>query len=148
MKRSQINSSIETAMEVFNKLGLNLPPFAFWTADEWDKKGKEVDEIRKAGIGWDVTDFGQNNFELIGRMLFTLRNAYRQEDGNFTKVYAEKFILDPPNQHAPLHFHYSKMEDIINRAGGNILIKFIRELLTGSVLTKISQFKLMVRLAN
>ena len=126
MKRSQINSSIETAMKVFEKLGLNLPPFAFWTADEWDKKGREVDEIRKAGLGWDVTDFGQGNFELIGRTLFTLRNAYRQENGVFTKVYAEKFILDPPNQHAPLHFHYSKMEDIINRAGGNILIKLYK----------------------
>ena len=87
MKRSEINRSIVTAMEVFKKLGINLPPFAFWTADEWDKKGHEVDEIRNAGLGWDVTDFGQNNFELIGRTLFTLRNGYRQEkDGEFTKV--------------------------------------------------------------
>ena len=121
MKRSQINNSIETAMKVFKKLGINLPPFAFWPADEWNKKGKEADEIRKTGLGWDVTDFGQDNFELIGRTLFTLRNGYRQND-KFNKVYAEKFILDPPRQHAPLHFHYSKMEDIINRAGGNILI--------------------------
>jgi D-lyxose ketol-isomerase len=107
MKRSQINSSIETAMEVFEKLGLNLPPFAFWTVNEWDKKGKEADEIRKAGIGWDVTDFGQNNFELIGRTLFTLRNGYRKEDGEFTKVYEENFILYPPKHHSPLHFHFS-----------------------------------------
>ncbi|MBU8902716.1 MAG: D-lyxose/D-mannose family sugar isomerase [Victivallales bacterium] len=121
MKRSQINSSIETAMKVFKKLGLNLPPFAFWTVEDWKNKGSEVDEIRKAGLGWDVTDFGQGNFELIGRTLFTLRNAYKQ-DGNHSKVYAEKFILDPPRQHAPLHFHRSKMEDIVNRAGGNILI--------------------------
>jgi hypothetical protein len=121
MKRSQINNSIETAMKVFKKLAINLPPFAFWTADEWDNKGVEANEIRRAGLGWDVTDFGQNNFELIGRTLFTLRNAYRK-DGKFSKVYAEKFILDPPRQHAPLHFHFSKMEDIINRAGGNILI--------------------------
>ena len=123
MKRSEINRSIETAMEVFKRLEINLPSFAFWTADEWDKKGHEVDEIRNAGLGWDVTDFGQDNFELVGRTLFTLRNGYRQEEnGKFTKVYAEKFILDPPNQHAPLHFHYSKMEDIICRAGGNVLI--------------------------
>ncbi len=121
MKRSQINSSIETAINVFKHFGLNLPPFAFWTVNDWDKKGKEVDEIRKAGLGWDVTDFGQGNFELIGRTLFTLRNAYKQ-DGNHSKVYSEKFILDPPRQHAPLHFHRSKMEDIINRAGGNVLI--------------------------
>ena len=54
MKRSLINNSIETAMKAFKNLGLNLPSFAFWTVDDWDKKGKEVDEIRKAGIGWDV----------------------------------------------------------------------------------------------
>lgn len=123
MKRSQINNSIETAMKVFKKLGINLPPFAFWSADEWRHKGREADEIRNAGLGWDVTDFGQDNFELIGRTLFTLSNGYRRDkNGEFSKVYAEKFILDPPEQHAPLHFHYSKMEDIINRAGGNILI--------------------------
>jgi hypothetical protein len=26
-------------------------------------------------------------------------------------------------QYAPMHFHWSKMEDIINRGGGNVLIK-------------------------
>ncbi len=123
MKRSQINSSIETAMEVFKSLGINLPPFAFWTAEEWNRKGHEADEIRNADLGWDVTDFGQNNFTEVGRTLFTLRNGFRQaKEGNFSKVYAEKFILDPPRQHAPLHFHWSKMEDIICRAGGNVLI--------------------------
>ena len=123
MKRSQINRSIETAIEVFKTLGINLPPFAFWSTENWECKGHEADEIRKAGIGWDVTDFGQGNFAEIGRTLFTLRNGYRLDDkGNFSKVYAEKFILDPPRQHAPLHFHRSKMEDIINRAGGNVLI--------------------------
>ena len=122
MKRSEIDTSIETAKQVFAAVGLSLPPFAFWSVAEWKKKGPETDEIRKAMLGWDVTDFGRDQFDQLGRTLFTLRNGYRQNNA-YNKIYAEKFILDPPNQKPPLHFHRSKMEDIIVRAGGNLLIK-------------------------
>ena len=114
MKRSEINKAIETAKQVFAAIGLNLPPFAFWTVSDWKKKGPEANEIRKAMLGWDVTDFGRGQFDSLGRTLFTLRNGYRK-NGQFSKCYAEKFILDPPNQCPPLHFHRSKMEDIINK---------------------------------
>lgn len=122
MKRSTINQTIEIAKEVFAKMGMRLPPFAYWTVDDWQTKGPEADGIRKAMLGWDVTDFGQDQFERIGRTLFTLRNAYRKDDGELTQCYSEKLILDPPNQSPPLHFHKSKMEDIINRGGGNLLV--------------------------
>lgn len=122
MKRSEINQSIEVAKEVFAAVGLHLPPFAYWTVEDWKSKGRDADEIRRAMLGWDVTDFGKGRFEEWGRTLFTLRNGYRRE-GGFSKSYAEKFILDPPNQKPPLHFHRSKMEDIINRGGGSILIR-------------------------
>jgi D-lyxose ketol-isomerase len=122
MKRSEINRMIEIAKKVFTGAGLRLPPFAFWTVEDWKTKGPEADEIRRAMLGWDVTDFGLGKFAEFGRVLFTLRNGYRK-DGAFTKSYAEKFILDPPNQKPPLHFHRSKMEDIINRGLGNIQIR-------------------------
>jgi len=123
IKRSEINRMIEIAKEVFAAAGLRLPPFAFWTADDWSAKGPETEEIRRAMLGWDVTDFGLGNFAEYGRVLFTLRNGYRK-DGVLTKNYAEKFILDPPNQKPPLHFHRSKMEDIVNRGGaGNIQVR-------------------------
>ena len=122
MKRSEVNKSIETAKKVFNAVGINLPPFALWTVDDWRSKGPEADEIRLAQLGWDVTDFGQNDFQRLGRTLFTLRNGYKK-NGHLTRVYAEKVILDPPNQCPPLHFHRSKMEDIINRGGGNIMVR-------------------------
>lgn len=122
MKRSEINKMIDIAGEVFDKVGCRLPPFGCWTAAQWDTKGMETTAIKKAMLGWDVTDFGQDRFTELGRTLFTLRNGYRMENGRLTQCYAEKFILDPPNQRPPLHFHRSKMEDIINRGGGNILI--------------------------
>jgi len=73
-------------------------------------------------LGWDVTDFGSGDFPRIGRTLFTLRNG-RHGDPRYQRVYAEKIIYNPEEQRAPLHFHQSKMEDIINRGGGSVLIQ-------------------------
>lgn len=122
MKRSMINQTIEVAKKVLAAAGINLPPFAFWTVSDWSSKGTDVEEIRRCMLGWDVTDFGQGKFEEMGRTLFTLRNGGVQGNG-YEKCYAEKVILDPPNQKPPLHYHNSKMEDIIVRAGGNLLVK-------------------------
>lgn len=121
LKRSVINQSIATAKTVFAHFGISLPPLAFWTCEDWRAAGPELDEVRDCRIGWDVTDFGSGRFNHIGRTLFTLRNG-RHDDPRYPKGYAEKLILDPEGQRAPLHFHRSKREDIINRAGGNILI--------------------------
>lgn len=125
MKRSEINQTIETAKNVLSTLGIYLPTFAYWTVNDWEEKGLEVDEIRKAMLGWDVTDFGKGQFNQFGRTLFTLRNGYKSDSG-CSKIYAEKVILNPSNQRPPLHFHQQKMEDIINRGGGNILIQLYK----------------------
>ena len=37
--------------------------------------------------------------------------------------YAEKIMIVEENQETPLHFHWSKMEDIINRGGGNLVLE-------------------------
>ncbi len=121
MKRSEINAAVEEAAAFFEKMHLQLPPYAFWTPEKWREVGHEADEIRHCMLGWDVTDFGSGDFPRIGRTLFTLRNG-RYGDRRYPKVYAEKAIYNPEGQRAPLHFHVSKMEDIINRGGGNILI--------------------------
>lgn len=122
LRRSTINRSIEQAKEVFDRFGIRLPLFAFWTVEDWQKKGHEADEIRNCMLGWDVTDFGSNDFENIGRTLFTLRNGSKRKPG-YSKVYAQKYLLNPEGQRAPAHFHRSKMEDINNLAGGNVLVQ-------------------------
>ena len=121
MKRSAVNRTIEIAKEVFSAVGFKLPPFASWTVEDWKIKGPEADEIRLCMLGWDVTDFGQGRFDQMGRTLLTLRNGSSKYPSS--KDYAEKLILDPENQKPPLHFHRHKMEDIINRGGGNIMIR-------------------------
>ena len=124
MKRSTINRTIETAKQAFDAIGFALPPFAHWTVDDWQNLGPEADEIRVCMLGWDVTDFGQARFDELGRTLFTLRNGSSKHA--MGKDYAEKLILDPENQKPPLHFHRNKMEDIINRGGGNILVRLYK----------------------
>lgn len=124
MKRSTINQSIELAIEHFQRHGLHLPPFAFWSPQDWAEKGPEADEIRDCMLGWDVTDFGFGRFEKIGRILFTLRNGKGRPP--YPKGYAEKFILDPPGQRAPLHYHAGKREDIINRGKDGIIVLELR----------------------
>jgi D-lyxose ketol-isomerase len=121
MKRSQINQIMKSADAFIRSCGFILPPFAYWSAEDWRQKGPEVSEIPANGLGWDVTDFGSGNFEKCGLFLFTVRNG-RPDDLN-SKPYAEKIMVVENDQVTPMHFHWHKTEDIINRGGGNLLIQ-------------------------
>ncbi len=122
MKRSKINKEIESAKNLFDSIGFKLPPFAFWPPDEWGKKGSEVDEIVENMLGWDVTDYGCRNFDKTGLLLFTIRNGNQIKKNIYPKTYAEKLMICKENQVAPMHFHWTKKEDIINRGGGNLVL--------------------------
>ncbi|MBP5638441.1 MAG: D-lyxose/D-mannose family sugar isomerase [Victivallales bacterium] len=134
LKRSVVNETVSIGKRVFAEMGLRLPPFAFMTVDDWKHAGHEYDEIRDCCLGWDVTDFGMNNFAVYGRCLFTLRNG--KKNAAYPKSYAEKFILDPEGQRAPAHFHRNKREDIINRGTGEIVIDLASSAPDGSMDTK------------
>jgi len=122
MKRSQINAAIKRMELLTHRQGFMLPPFCSWTQDEWRGKGREYDEIRDVMLGWDVTDYGLGNFDKIGFTLITIRNGVINS-GLYKKTYAEKLIMLKKGQSSPMHFHWNKMEDIINRGGGNVLIR-------------------------
>ncbi len=122
LSRSIVNRSINIAKVVFDHFQISLPDFAAWSVDYWNEVGAEADEIRECMLGWDVTDFGSKRFSEIGRTLFTLRNG-AMAINRYQKTYAEKLIIDPENQRAPAHYHRSKREDIVCRAGGNILVQ-------------------------
>jgi D-lyxose ketol-isomerase len=47
----------------------------------------------------------------------------RPEGTSAEKPYAEKIMIVGEGQVTPMHFHWSKMEDIINRGGGNLMIE-------------------------
>lgn len=123
MKRSQINQLIRDALAFFKEHRFHLPPFARWSPEDWRAKGLEAREIVEQSLGWDITDFGGGDFDRLGLFLFTLRNGAFGPGGSASKSYAEKIMIVREGQITPAHHHQQKMEDIINRGGGELVIQ-------------------------
>lgn len=124
MKRSEINARMKSAVEFLRKQNFHLPRWAFWTPDDWSKAGHEADEIRQRQLGWDITDFGSGDYSKQGLLMFTIRNGVlTQKPDNMAKDYCEKLLLVDENQVTPTHFHWAKMEDIINRGSGKLVLE-------------------------
>lgn len=123
MKRSEINQVIRQTEALLAAHQIQLPPFMKWTPEEWAEKGEECREIRENQLGWDVTDFGCGDFQKIGLTALTLRNGNQKQPERYPKPYAEKLLIARENQVTPMHFHWYKMEDIINRGGGVLVMQ-------------------------
>ncbi len=122
MKRSEINRLMKEALAFIDQMGFRLPPFVFWSPQDWADKGPEYDELRDNMLGWDITDFGSGEFRREGLLLITLRNGNLFRPA-YTKPYAEKLLIAGEEQVTPYHYHPNKMEDIINRGGGNLICR-------------------------
>lgn len=122
MKRSELNQILKTNVEFIESMNYRLPAFAYWNRQEWAQKDQSYDEIRDCMLGWDITDFGYGDYQRTGLLMFTLRNG-GLGDPRYPKPYAEKLLITNENQVTPYHYHYQKMEDIINRGGGNLLVR-------------------------
>lgn len=123
MKRSDINRVIEKTIRFAESRGMVFPPFAKWHIEDWKKADESCREIVDNMLGWDISDFGSGDFEKIGLSIFTFRNGNFHDKERYPKPYAEKLLFVDDGQELPFHFHWSKMEDIINRGGGNLLIQ-------------------------
>lgn len=123
MKRSEINAHIEATKQFLAGHQFLLPPWAHWSPADWKKAGAEAAEIRDNRLGWDLTDFGSGRFAEVGLILFTIRNGNARHRERYPKIYAEKILIAGEGQITPMHFHWKKMEDIINRGGGNLMIQ-------------------------
>ncbi len=120
MKRSEINQIINSAKMFMAEKQFILPPWAYWSLEDWKKNKDNATEIIENMLGWDITDFGSGDFFNRGLFLFTIRNGKYKVD---RKPYAEKIMIVEENQETPMHYHWAKMEDIINRGGGNLVIE-------------------------
>jgi D-lyxose ketol-isomerase len=120
MKRSEINHILRSAKAFMSEMHFVLPPWSDWSVEDWRKNKNDSREIIQNMLGWDITDFGLGDFHKKGLFLFTIRNGKLNVD---KKTYAEKIMIVEENQETPMHFHWSKMEDIINRGGGNLIIE-------------------------
>lgn len=131
MKRSEINHALQEMEKMIQAYHVALPPFCDFTPDDWKSKGSEYDEVRDNMLGWDITDFGLGQFEKIGFSLITLRNG-NMKNSEYVKSYAEKLLFMQESQTAQMHYHAYKMEDIINKGGGNVLIRVYNSMKDGS----------------
>ena len=122
MKRSEINQIMREGAAFCERMNFRLPPFAFFHPEDWEGKAGEYDEVRDNMLGWDITDFGKGDFRHTGLLIFTIRNG-NFSDAKYVKPYAEKLLISDDGQVTPYHFHHKKMEDIINRGGGNLIVK-------------------------
>jgi D-lyxose ketol-isomerase len=121
MKRSQINQILQSAQAFFTEHQFHLPPWASWTEADWQGQGEACREVIDCQLGWDITDFGSGDFAQRGLTLFTVRNG--KAGSSYGKTYAEKIMVVDDGQETPLHFHFQKAEDIINRGGGKLLLQ-------------------------
>lgn len=126
MKRSEINRALRELEAMVAEYRFSLPPFCRFTPEEWADKGHEYDEIRHNMLGWDITDYGLGKFDQVGFSLITLRNGNLAMADKYPKTYAEKLLFLKEGQYSPNHFHWHKMEDIINRGGGELCMRVWR----------------------
>ena len=123
MKRSEVNKIISEVKEFFARQKFMLPEWAYWSPVKWKGVYEKCSEIVDNKLGWDITDFGSNDFYKTGLALFTIRNgSWARKD----KLYCEKIMAACEGQVTPMHFHWNKTEDIINRGGGNLVMELYR----------------------
>ncbi|WP_299786792.1 D-lyxose/D-mannose family sugar isomerase [uncultured Marivita sp.] len=122
MKRSRINDILHESEAFIRSFGYALPPFAYLSPDEL--KTSDHAEIKARRMGWDITDYGQGNFDDLGLFLFTTRNGLSHDLGKTSAMlYAEKIMISRDRQLSPMHRHDLKVEDIINRGGGTLVLE-------------------------
>jgi len=120
MKRSDVNAIIREFENFLAKHQFMLPVWSSWKPEDWKGKYDSCSEIIDNKLGWDITDFGSRNFKSVGLSLFTIRNGnWDKKD----KMYCEKIMMTGEEQETPMHFHWAKTEDIINRGGGNLVME-------------------------
>jgi D-lyxose ketol-isomerase len=123
MKRSEVNRIMQAADEFIRSYGFVLPPFAYWSVEEFKKRLGDARTIVENRMGWDITDYGRGKFDKLGLFLFTVRNGKASDlPKGRGMLYAEKIMITRRDQLSPMHRHNIKAEDIINRGGGKLVL--------------------------
>ncbi len=122
--RSRINQILRESDAFIRSFGFRLPPFAYWSPEEFRARKDEARMIIDNNLGWDITDFGLGDFDNEGLFLFTVRNGNPSDLARGRgMLYAEKAMVSRKDQYSPMHRHALKAEDIINRGGATLVIE-------------------------
>lgn len=121
MKRSEINARIVDVKAFVSGQNYALPPWAYWSMDMWGKAPEIARHCKQRQMGWGITDFGSNDFDHRGLVIFCTRNGLLNQIGEMP--YAEKILIAKGGQETPTHTHKAKQEDLIVRGGGNLVVE-------------------------
>jgi len=122
MKRSRINEILREGDTFIRSFGYSLPPYAYLSPTALRDGAHE--EIKRRRMGWDITDYGAGKYDEMGLFLFTTRNGLNEDLGQRSAMlYAEKIMISKKDQLSPMHRHDVKVEDIINRGGGKLVLE-------------------------
>ena len=121
MQRSEVNRLQREALALFAEHRFALTPFARWREAEWCENPETASYCLAHQMGWDITDFGSSDFSRRGLVIFCVRNGLQGVARE--KPYAEKLLVVREEQETPHHHHRVKMEDIIVRGGGNLMLE-------------------------
>lgn len=134
MKRSRVNAILREGSEFIRSFGYVMPPFADWSPAEMRRAAESAPTLLSARLGWDVTDYGQGDYDSMGLFLFTARNGDPADLATGRgMLYAEKIMISKQDQLSPMHRHVVKAEDIINRGGGRLTLELFASAPDGSV---------------
>jgi D-lyxose ketol-isomerase len=132
MKRSKVNEILREADAFIKSHGYVMPPFAYLSPEAL--KATDHAMIKERCMGWDITDYGQGNFDELGLFLFTVRNGQVEDIKNGSgMLYAEKIMISREKQLSPMHRHFLKAEDIINRGGSKLVLELFGRNEDGSI---------------
>lgn len=121
MKRSELNQIIKYTIEKVERK-IPFPDFAYYSRKDWENLPENEQELIDNMLGWDITDFGTNDFQNVGLTIFTFRNGNFHNKEKYPKSYCEKLLYMLDGQMMPYHYHWYKTEDVINRGGGDLKI--------------------------
>jgi D-lyxose ketol-isomerase len=125
MQRSEINRALRAARATCDDMRFALPDWADWTRADHLAHPEQSAFLVARQIGWDVTDFGSGDFARRGLVLCCTRNGIQGSPEE--RPYAEKLLFVGVGQETPFHAHKVKLEDIICRGGGDLMVEFTAE---------------------
>ena len=127
MKRSFIDARIDAMLELCERHGVALPPFALWGEADYRANPDAARLIAERGLGWNVVEFKPGLFAREGLTLFTLRMGdWRELGAGRGRLYAEKAMMAEDGQRTPHHYHVVKTEDIVNRGGARFVVELFK----------------------
>ncbi len=131
MKRSAINVAIDRARENARKNKVGLPAWAGWNPEQFDDE--RAAGIRDQGLGWILVDFGVDDFDHCGLIVFVLSNPLVDGTGEpltattsigsneYTPAgFSRKYLFVQSGQSEPHHFHRQKVAKFVTVLSGAV----------------------------